>query len=180
MPLRPTQIPLTFGSLLGSMLLLLLPVIGDHPLGASSAQSESQPEDSAPDPQPEDPATEQLLAGEEAAIQAVIRQQLEAFQQEDAETAFSFASPDIQDQFGSADRFAAMVRSSYAPVYNAATAEFLELTVIRGTPAQQVRLVGADGNSILALYLMEQQQDDSWRISACLLQPSRQPAGIGA
>ncbi len=123
--------------------------------------------------------TGELSELDETAIQSVIAQQLEAFQQEDAEAAFSFASPGIQEQFGSADRFVAMVRASYEPVYRAEEAEFLELAVVRGTPAQQVRLVDPEGNSVIALYIMELQEDDSWRISACLLQPV-QREGVGA
>lgn len=116
---------------------------------------------------------------DEAEIQSVISQQLQAFRREDAEAAFSFAAPSIQDRFGDAEQFVKMVKTSYSPVYRAEAAEFLELVSQDGVTAQQVRLVEPEGNSVIAVYIMQKQSDQSWRISACYLQPSER-TGISA
>ena len=50
-------------------------------------------------------AAERLVAADRRAIEATIRQQLEAFDRDDAETAFGYATPDIQRLFGSSDAF---------------------------------------------------------------------------
>lgn len=151
-------------SLLGSVVLPALAVEGRP----SVIQAQISPDQGS-----------ELSEADQQEIQSVIRQQLEAFQAEDAEAAFSFASPAIQDQFGSAERFVRMVKTRYAPVYRAQQAEFLELVSVRGVPAQQVRLLDPQGNAVTAIYVMEQQSDDSWRISACLLRPmERQGIGV--
>ena len=51
------------------------------------------------------------------AIRSVIEAQLAAFQADDGETAFGFASPTIQEMFGNPTNFLAMVKAGYMPVY---------------------------------------------------------------
>ena len=104
-----------------------------------------------------------------SAIRSIIENQLEAFLADDGVRAFSFASPDIQLQFGSPDTFMSMVRTGYAPVYRPQAVEFLDLLAAPGGPVQQVHVVGPDGKAVIAHYLMEQQPDGSWRIAGCVL-----------
>ncbi|MFN7093723.1 MAG: DUF4864 domain-containing protein, partial [Allorhizobium sp.] len=47
----------------------------------------------------------------------VIEQQIAAFLNDDATTAYSFASPEIKSVFPNAERFFEMVKKSYGPVY---------------------------------------------------------------
>jgi hypothetical protein len=103
------------------------------------------------------------------AIRSVIENQLDAFLADDGVRAFSFASPDIQSQFGSPEPFMSMVRTGYAPVYRPQAVEFLDLLAAPGGLVQQVHVVGPDGNAVIAHYLMEQQPDGSWRIAGCML-----------
>ena len=105
------------------------------------------------------------------AIRTVIEQQIQAFRQDDAATAFSFASPAIQSQFGSAERFMEMVKSSYIAVYRPRSVMFEGITVIEGNLSQQVILLDPDGGLVNAYYLMERQSDQSWRISGCMVMP---------
>jgi hypothetical protein len=51
------------------------------------------------------------------AAQSIIRAQEEAFARDDGATAYSFASPALQNYFRNPDGFMSMVRSGYAPVY---------------------------------------------------------------
>jgi len=106
---------------------------------------------------------------EVSAIRTVIQRQLDAFRADDGETAFGFAAPSIRELFGSADNFMAMVRSGYAPVYRPRAVEFRKMIDVEGMPAQQVYLVGPDGNPVIALYVMERQADGRWLIAGCYL-----------
>ncbi|HHP7245961.1 MAG TPA: DUF4864 domain-containing protein [Elainellaceae cyanobacterium] len=115
--------------------------------------------------------TMKLTDTDRAAIRAVIEQQLEAFQADNANKAFSFASPNIQSQFGSPDHFMDMVKSSYLPVYRPRSVMFEGINNIEGNLAQQVILMGSDGNLVSAYYMMEKQSDGEWRINGCVLMP---------
>ena len=106
------------------------------------------------------------------AVRTVVEAQLAAFAQDDGPLAFSYAAPSIREMFGNADRFMAMVRSSYPAVYRPSAIVFLHPQWVQGTMVQGVHLTDAGGNQWLALYTLERQGDRSWRISGCKLQPS--------
>lgn len=110
-----------------------------------------------------------LSAADRASIQAVITRQIDAFRRDDAEAAFSFASPSIQDQFGTPGRFLDMVRRAYPAVHRPRLVEFTGLRLNDGAVVQQVELIGPDGASELALYTMERDPAGTWRISGCTL-----------
>lgn len=98
------------------------------------------------------------------AIREVITNQIAAFQRDDGAAAFAYASPDIQNKFGTVDNFMAMVRSGYPAVYRPVSYEYGSLLNYRGSPIQLVTFVGADGKIIIARYWMEQQSDGQWKI----------------
>ncbi len=52
-----------------------------------------------------------------AEIRGVIERQLAAFERDDADGAFAFASPGIRRRFGTPETFMDMVRRHYPPVY---------------------------------------------------------------
>jgi len=114
-------------------------------------------------------AQETVPGADAAAIQQVIRSQLEAFQADDWQRAFGFASPTIQTRFVSPEIFSQMVRSGYQPVYRPKGVEFREIKPGQSGPTQEVFVVGPDGLSYLAFYTMELQPDGTWRISGCYL-----------
>jgi hypothetical protein len=116
------------------------------------------------------PAAE-LSDTDKSAIVSVIQQQLAAFQADDAELAFSFASPGIQGRFQTAEQFMAMVRDQYATVYRSQSANFEAVGWVQGDPVQAVTMVGPAGEWMIAYYQMEKQPDDTWRIAGCLLTP---------
>lgn len=103
------------------------------------------------------------------AIRGIIEAQLAAFQRNDGSAAFSYASPLIQQKFGSPENFMAMVEGGYAPVYRPREVEFLDSRVKDGQTAQAVRFIGPDGKSVIAIYSMEQQPDGGWRIAGVFL-----------
>jgi hypothetical protein len=117
---------------------------------------------------------EEALPGEadQAAIRAVISDQLAAFQRDDGPGAFAFASPFIQQKFGTPEIFLQMVRTGYPPVYRPREVQFRDLAWQDGRLYQKVFLVGPDGEPVLALYEMQRQPDGSWRINGCILTKS--------
>jgi hypothetical protein len=115
-------------------------------------------------------AGEPLSADDRGAIRAVIEDQLAAFQADDGATAFGFASPAIQRQFGTPADFLAMVRTAYRPVHRPREVQFRDLVKDAGEPVQLVLLVGPEFEVVTAYYAMQRQADGSWRINGCVLQ----------
>ena len=108
-------------------------------------------------------------ADDVAAVQGIIRSQVEAFGRDDAAAAYSHAAPAIRDLFPQADIFMDMVRRSYAPVYRHRSFEFGEARVSNGIIAQRVHIIDTDGVPWEALYTLELEPDGSVKISGCVL-----------
>ena len=111
-------------------------------------------------------------AAEWQSIQEIIAAQRAAIIAGDADKAFGYASPGIQQQFGDAASFLAMVDAAYSELESARYVEFLKGAVIDGIIVQPLRLIGADNTVRVALYTMEKQADGKWRISGCRIAPS--------
>ena len=102
-------------------------------------------------------------------IQEIIGAQLKAFHSKDAEKAFSYASPSIQDKFRTPTRFLSMVRKFWPEVYNARRAELLQLAEVKGVWIQGVIISDDLGETWLAQYPMELQPDGNWLINGCVV-----------
>ena len=109
---------------------------------------------------------------DQAAIQAVIGQQFEAFKRDDAAAAYRYAAPNIQRIFPTAEQFIQMVRRAYPPVYRPRDAEFTALALRDGEVVQEVELVGPDQVPALAVYTMARGAGGEWLIAGCVLLPS--------
>ena len=118
-------------------------------------------------------AAERVSAADAKRVRAVIEAQFAAFAADDAKRAFALAAPAIRAQFGSAERFVAMVQSSYPVVYRPASVAFLQAERIRGEIVQGVQLTDDAGRGWLAVYHMQRQRDRSWRIGGCELLESQ-------
>ena len=103
---------------------------------------------------------------------AVIKSQIAAFQRDDRDMAFSYASPEVQSQFGTADAFLARFAAPYKPVYQPKSVIFLNLAFSRGRLVQRVLLQGPDSIAVVALFPMMQMNDGSWRVDGCVLVPA--------
>ena len=79
-------------------------------------------------------------------IEGVIQNQIEAFLRDDFDTAFTYASPNIKQLFGTSDRFGMMVRQGYPMVWRPASVQFLGLSDIGGQLWQIV--VMRDGQGV--------------------------------
>ncbi|MFB2920530.1 DUF4864 domain-containing protein [Aerosakkonema funiforme] len=113
----------------------------------------------------------QITDSDRVTIRCVVESQLQAFQNDDAVTAFSFASPAIQSTFQDPEKFMEMVRNHYQPVYRPRSVIFDDLALVNGDLAQAVLLLDRNGVPIRALYLMENQPDGGWKINGCYLIP---------
>ena len=113
-----------------------------------------------------------LSASEWTAIKRIIGDQLAALRSGDAARAFSFASTGIRDQFDDAPTFLLMVRQRYGVLLTARYTEFLEGAVIDGHTIQPLRLVMSDDTVLVALYEMQRDERDRWRIAGCVIAPS--------
>ncbi|MBG1244546.1 DUF4864 domain-containing protein [Nostoc sp. NZL] len=102
-------------------------------------------------------------------IRSLIERQLAAFNKDDAQGAFAFASPAIQAQFGSPENFIQMVKISYPAVYRPRSVFFEKITTIQGNITQPVLLLAPDGVPFRALYFMEKQPENTWKINGCFL-----------
>ena len=110
-----------------------------------------------------------VTAEEVDEIRAVINRQIDAFKRDDARSAFALVSPDVQQAFGTPERFLDTMRVSYRAVYRPAQVAFLGLTVIGTDAVQAVRLVDRSGAVWHAYYAMQRQKDGSWRTNGCRL-----------
>lgn len=115
-----------------------------------------------------------LPARADDAARQVISDQIAAFQQDDFETAFSYASPNIKRIFGGPDRFGEMVQSGYPMVWRPAEVQFLAAEQIGGTLRQGVLIRDGDGVFYELDYDMIPGQD-GWKIDG--VQIRRVPDG---
>lgn len=108
------------------------------------------------------PAQTQLPAN--PAIEDVIQSQLDAFSSGNVFTAWTFASPTIQQLFQHPMYFGAMVERGYPMVWQPGETTFLGLREEGGRPVQQVQIVDRFGSLHLLEYEMV-EIDGRWRIA---------------
>lgn len=123
-------------------------------------------------------AAAQPAAGTDAqhGIMAVIGDQIRAFQANDLDRAFSFASPTIRTIFGTPANFGLMVRSGYPMVWRPSRVTYLGLRHQNGVPIERIMAIDRAGKAWLLDYRM-MRLDGQWRIDAVWLVPDR---GAGA
>ena len=103
-----------------------------------------------------------------AAIREVISEQIDAFRADDFGTAFAFASPGIQEMFGSPDRFGQMVRDGYPMVWRPGDVRFSDLVEDGGHTVQRVLVTDQSGAFFVLEYEMV-QGEQGWRIDGVRL-----------
>jgi hypothetical protein len=97
-------------------------------------------------------------------IQAVIESQIQAFQRSDVDSAFTHASPTIQQKFGDPKTFGRMVEMGYPMVWRPRSYRMTEIVQTDSGPVQLVVFEDATGRLHEAGYLM-QEIDGVWRIN---------------
>ena len=116
-------------------------------------------------------AENRVTGADVAEIRAVIHRQIDAFRRDDARGAFALVSPEVQQAYGTPERFLDFVRVAYRAVYRPTSVSFLELVVMGGEVVQQVQVTDRAGSVWVAYYAMQRQKDGSWRTNGCHLVP---------
>ncbi|SOC38689.1 uncharacterized protein DUF4864 [Rhizobium subbaraonis] len=113
-------------------------------------------------------------AQEPAAVaQEIITRQIEAFLNDDATSAYSFASPSIREKFPDEASFFEMVKRGYAPVYRPGNFGFGRSKVSGDVILQEVLISGSGGKHWTAIYQLMRQPDGSYKINGVHMTPSK-------
>lgn len=126
------------------------------------------------------PVSTTAMADPATDAQSVISRQIEAFLNDDADAAYGFASPSIRSLFPDKDRFFAMVRKSYQPVYRPGNYAFGRSRVVGDGAAvfQEVLIQGKDGQDWSAVYELLRQPDGTYRINGVQMFKNQASQGI--
>lgn len=114
-------------------------------------------------------AAEPLPEPEAQKVREIIVAQLSALALDDAEKAFETATPEVRAAIGSSNRFLALVRGAYPMVYRPASVSFHRPEQEDGGVLQLLEIKDDHDKSWLALFALERQPDESWRISGCVV-----------
>lgn len=104
-------------------------------------------------------------AAQSTEIEGTIDSQFEAFKADDFATAFTYATPSLQQLFQSPQNFQRMVTQGYPMVWRPAEVRYLELRERGGAMWQKVQITDAKGFTHILDYKME-ETDMGWRIGA--------------
>ena len=110
-----------------------------------------------------------ITASDEEEIISVVNAQLQAFQDDDFEKAYSYASPTIKTIFSDYKKFRDLVVGQYQAVYRPESINIGSVSTEGGVPFLEVYLVDPDGIFVTAIYSMQQQENGSWLINGCFL-----------
>ena len=102
--------------------------------------------------------------------QFIIESQIQAFLDENAELAYSFAAPLIKMKFNNPLEFMSMVKNYYEPVYNPKQFYFIDARYFEGAIYHQLQVVSQQDESFLATYSLIQNEGE-WKISGCAVYP---------
>jgi hypothetical protein len=116
-------------------------------------------------------AATSVFAQDSDAIEGVIGNQLNAFNNRDIDEAWQYASPNIKRLFGNPSNFGTMVQQGYPMIWDNADVRFLELRDVRGNLWQKVMVRDSRG----VLHILDYQMietADGWQINAVQLLPA--------
>ena len=113
------------------------------------------------------------LKNELTKTQDIIESQIQAFQNKNAELAYSFASPMIKLRFNNPQEFMSMVKSFYEPVYNPKQYYFINSKYFEGSIYHQLQIISQSNMSYLATYSLIRDENE-WKISGCSVMPMMQ------
>jgi Domain of unknown function (DUF4864) len=116
-------------------------------------------------------AASELSSADVDEIRTVIHRQIDALRRDDAHGAFALVSPNVQQAFGTPERFLDTMRTAYRAVYRPLSVSFLDLLVMGRDVVQPVQVTDRAGALWVAYYAMQRQNDGSWRTHGCRLVP---------
>ena len=101
---------------------------------------------------------------------SIIESQIQAFLDENAELAYSYAAPLIKMKFNNPQEFMYMVKNYYEPVYNPKQFQFIDAKYFEGAIFHQLQVISQNNESFLATYSLI-QDEGKWKISGCAVYP---------
>ena len=119
------------------------------------------------------PKADDSMKNELTITQDIIESQIQAFQNKNAELAYSFASPMIKLRFNNPQEFMSMVKSFYEPVYNPKQYYFINSKYFEGSIYHQLQIISQSNMSYLATYSLIRDENE-WKISGCSVMPMMQ------
>lgn len=108
---------------------------------------------------------------QDADVRAVISAQIEAFEIDDFEQAFSYASPTIRQVFRTPENFGVMVQRGFPMVWRPADVRFLDLENRDGALWQDVMVRDAAGDVFILEYEMI-ELEAGWKINGVRIRPA--------
>ncbi len=105
---------------------------------------------------------------EKLSVSDVISAQIDAFQVDDFESAFEYATPVIRRIFGNHERFGQMVRNGFPMVWRTSDVRYLETREAGGRLYQKVLVTDADGVFHALEYEMI-ETENGWQINGVQL-----------
>ena len=111
------------------------------------------------------------LAGRAEDSRTIIERQLEAIGRDAWGEAFVFASPGIQQKFGSPENFGRMVRELYPMVWRPSRVEHLGVETEGVYQLHRLELRDASGKVYVARYYLR-EVEGVWRIAAVMIEES--------
>ena len=105
-------------------------------------------------------------------VKDVISDQLKAFVEGDGQRAYSHATPGLQKIFPTIEGFMTMVERGYAPIYRSSTHDFGRSSIRGNQIYQELILTDQKGKTWQSIYVMEQQNDGSWKIGGVQMRRS--------
>ena len=103
-------------------------------------------------------------------IRQLIEKQLQAFRQNDTETAFSLTSPIMQQKLTRQD-FMNIMNEKYDSLVKPRSFMFRGFTLVNNYPALVSTIMDRQGNLAQGIFVMQHQPDYSWRIHGYELVP---------
>ena len=108
------------------------------------------------------------VLAENSDVSAAIGAQIEALEQDDFATAFTYASPSIRQIFRTPENFGTMVQRGYPMVWRPAQVEFLNQRIEAGSLVQTVQITDRKGVVHTLDYLMLETAQ-GWKINGVRL-----------
>lgn len=110
-----------------------------------------------------------ITTADAIAIHEAVQSQLDALENDDAAGAFELATPEKRMLIGSPDNFLRLIKEQYNPIYRHQQVIFSRPEVVNGDAIQVVRVTDSESHVWLAIFWMQQEEDNNWKIDGCQL-----------
>lgn len=114
-------------------------------------------------------ALDDITTADAIAIKEAVQSQLDAFSKDDASRAFDLATTEKRMLLGSPDNFLRMVKDQYSPIYRPHEVILSQPEVVEGAVIQLAGITDSEDRVWVAIFLMQQEGDSSWKIDSCQL-----------